>query len=632
MALRFSSNEVAMILFRILLSAVVLGFLFLPGCSGDGEGTNVPKTEIVIGLNPSERSEDTQENAELLADLISRKVEMPVKMFVAQDYSGLVEALRAHTIDFAFLAPVSYVYAERIANARVLLKAQRFGSPYYFGSVVVRSDSPYRSLEDLRGRHIAWVDPSSSSGHIFPKAALIDQGFDPETYFARQTFAGGHDAVLLAVINGTIDAGATFANDTLGESGSWTQLEGGALSNRIRPIFYSQPIPADNLATSAFMLEHYPELVQSVTYAVEHMHEDSLGKHVMHSMYHVDAMVPATSADYDPVRRAADALDLDITGNIKNDEGLNSLYSWILVLGVAVFGLVLIGVQVSRQKGQWRRRMGSKGNGSRIAKAGEGAGGIVGAMDFQFVLSDLSMVYRDRSGSDVAALSGLSLKVRRGEFVTVIGPSGAGKSTLLRVLNRSVEPTKGQVFFDDSDVTHASGHRVRELRRRVGFIFQSFNLIPRVTVLRNVLVGRLSEVSTLRSVFGLFPKREVERALAYLGEVDLEEKSNSRAADLSGGQKQRVAIARALAQEPDAILADEPTASLDPILAESILTLLQEINRKHGITIIANLHSTDLARKFGTRIVGLREGTVVFDGSPQDLTEQAIHEIYSDGR
>lgn len=610
---------------RLLFAVCAVCGVFLAGCTGDESLQPHEKTEIVIGLNPSERSKNTQQNADLLADLIAGKSGLPVKMFVAQDYSGLVEALRAKTIDFAFFAPISYVYAERIADAHVLLKAQRYGSPYYFGSIIVRDDSPYRTLEDLRGKQIAWVDPSSSSGHIFPKAALIERGIDPDEFFARQTFAGGHDAVLLAVINGTIDAGATFANDTLGLSGSWTQLEDGAFGKQIRPIFFSRPIPADNLATSSFMLENYPEIVQKVKDAVEHMHEDSIGAGVMRSMYHVDAMVPATSADYDPVRNAADLLNLDIRGEIQVDDRANSLYSWIFVGGAALWGILVIVVQMRRRRNQV---------GGNVAKAADSHLSVSGEMSEdstrQFQLDAVSVVYREKNGGEVLALDQLSLGVEKGEFVAIIGPSGAGKSTLLRVLNGSVKPSEGRYSFDGETSGSADGESLRALRQRVGFIFQSFNLVPGLSVLNNVITGRLAYIAGWRSLIGLFPENEKKKAISCLREVGLAEKAASRAADLSGGQQQRVAIARVLAQEPEAILADEPTASLDPVLAESILNLLAEINVRHGITVIANLHSTDLARRFGGRIVGMRAGNVVFDGSPDQLTQDVLATIYAE--
>lgn len=601
---------------------------FLNGCGTEGNAPVPEKTVITIGLNPSERSENTQKNADLLADLISRRIDMPVKMFVAQDYSGLVEALRARRVDFAFLAPVSYVYAERIADARVLLKAQRHGSPYYFGCIVVRADSPYRTIGDLRGKQIAWVDPSSSSGHIFPKAALIEKGIDPETFFARQTFAGGHDAVLLAVINGRIDAGATFANDTAGESGSWTQLEEGALAGRVRPVFFSQPIPADNLSTSRRMMEEYPDLVEKVTGAVAGMHRDSLGKEIMRSMYHVDAMVPALPADYDPVRRAADLLNLDITGEIKKDESRNELYSRLLVAGALLFGLAVLIVQTIRQKRRGKAPVPSVADGVHPNIPEPDEKGPAPDPEAQFSLRNLHILYPDRKGGRVHALKGASLDIHPGRFVAIIGPSGAGKSTLLRGMNRSVEPSAGTVLFNGRDVTHVRGEELLLLRRRIGFIFQQFNLVPSISALRNVLTGRLAHISAGRSLLGTFPKEEMERGMRYLEEVGLAEKMKSRASELSGGQQQRVAIARALAQEPEAILADEPTASLDPVLAESVLSLLLQINRERGITVVANLHSIELARRYAERIVGLRDGRIVFDGTPDELTETEVERIY----
>lgn len=602
---------------------------FLNSCGEERNEVVSAKRAITIGLNPSERSENTQKNADLLADLISRKIRMPVTMFVAQDYSGLVEALRARRVDFAFFAPISYVYAERIADARVLLKAERHGSPYYFGCVVVRSDSPYKRLEDLRGKQIAWVDPSSSSGHIFPKAALIEAGIDPEQFFARQTFAGGHDAVLLAVINGRIDAGATFANDTLGKSGSWTQLEEGALAGRVRPIFFSQPIPADNLSTSQYMLDAHPDLVAKVVQAVAQMHDDSLGADVMRSMYHVDAMVAATTADYDPVRRAADLLNLDITGEIRKDESRNEFYSWLLVAGAVLFGLAVLIVQIRRQKRKSRPATVTT-TGLRVHTTEQQKEGPEAVSDttVQFSLRNLHILYEDRKGGEVHALKGANLDIRAGEFTAIIGPSGAGKSTLLRGMNRSVEPCAGEILFNGKEITHIQGEELLRLRRKIGFIFQQFNLIPSLSALQNVLAGRLPHISAGRSLLGIFPKEETEHALRYLAEVGLAEKGESRASELSGGQQQRVAIARALAQEPEAILADEPTASLDPVLAESILTLLSDINRKRGITVIANLHSIDLARRYAKRIIGLRAGQVVFDGTAEELTDEQIEEIY----
>jgi phosphonate ABC transporter ATP-binding protein len=610
---------------------LILAILLSAGCSGDGSSAP-PKNTIVIGLNPSERSENVQHNADLLARMISERAGMPVKIFVAQDYSGLVEALRGRTIDFAFFAPVSYVFAERIADARVLLKAERKGKPYYYGCIVVNADSSYRTLSDLKGRNIAWVDPTSASGHIFPKASLVEQGIDPAKFFAQQTFAGGHDAVLLSVINGTITAGATYANDTLGNDGSWTQLGEGAFKGRVRPIFYSPPIPGDNLATTQYMLDTYPDIVTRLTRAVQGLTDTPDGKALMQKLYHVDAMIPASSSDYDPVRRAAEVLHLDITGRIATgpDSAVvsdrkraareeNLRLSLIALAITVVAGIAVLVLQTVRER---RRRSTLVDLSSSHRSVDEVAANL------QFAVRDLSVIFRDNNGSRFTALDGIDLDIGQKEFIAVIGLSGAGKSTLLRSLNRMNQPSSGTILFNGEDVTHAYGVRLIELRRRIGFIFQQFNLVRNISVLRNVLTGTLARVPKLRSMLGLFPRKEIEIATRYLNEVGLGEKIDNRTDTLSGGQQQRVAIARALAQRPQVILADEPMASLDPKLAEVILQLLRRFNREEGITVIVNLHVLQLAREYADRIVALRKGRIAFDGTPAELTEEIVEKIY----
>jgi|GEM_PF-159403 len=617
---------------RIPLSTLTALLLALAiGCSPD-PGVPEPKKEIIIGLNPSERSENVQRNADILADLIARRAGMPVKIFVAQDYSGLVEALRGRTIDFAFFAPVSYVFAERIADARVLLKAERKGKPYYYGCIIVNADSSYRTLADLKGKNIAWVDPTSASGHIFPKAALIEQGIDPEKFFGRQTFAGGHDAVLLSVINGTITAGATYANDTTGEDGSWSQLGDGAFRNKIRPILFSRPIPGDNLATTQYMLDAHPEIVEKMKSAVMGLTDNEAGRELMQQMYHVDAMIPATSAEYDPVRSAADLLHLDITGkaggggtdstsmakaSVREEARRRNERISLIVLGIAA--LAGIGT-ILWQSIRSRRR-------PPVSPAASGAPGAAPA-DAQFALRDLSVVYHDSNGTGFTALRDLSLDIRRGEFIAVIGLSGAGKSTLLRCLNGMTEASAGRIIFEGKDVTHIRGGELAELRRRIGFIFQQFNLVKSLSVLQNVLSGRLSHVSGLGAMLGRFPAKDREMAIRYLREVGLADKLHQRADTLSGGQQQRVAIARALAQGPSVILADEPMASLDPKLSEVVLQILKRFNREETITVIVNLHVLDLATRYADRIIALRAGALVFDGPPDMLTPEIIEEIY----
>jgi phosphonate transport system ATP-binding protein len=237
-----------------------------------------------------------------------------------------------------------------------------------------------------------------------------------------------------------------------------------------------------------------------------------------------------------------------------------------------------------------------------------------------------------RYTSGTVALDGVTLDVGAGEFVALIGSSGAGKSTFLRCLNGLVTPTAGLVSVDGLPVTGASQNDLRGVRARVGFVFQQFNLLKRLSVLENVLVGTLSRVDMWRSLLGRFPGGELERARRTLRRVGLAGLDDRRADTLSGGQQQRVAIARALVQEPRVLLADEPMSSLDPALSRSVMEFLQDINREDGLTVIASLHVLDLAVTYGRRIVGLRAGRVVHDGSPAGLTQAAAEAIFGGER
>jgi len=232
---------------------------------------------------------------------------------------------------------------------------------------------------------------------------------------------------------------------------------------------------------------------------------------------------------------------------------------------------------------------------------------------------------------NTVALDGVDLDILPGEFVMVIGQSGAGKSTLLRCLNRLIEPTAGEVALNGSRITGADAEALRGVRRRIGMIFQQFNLVKRASVLENVLAGRLGHVPGLASLVGRFPRKDRDLALACLRLVGMEEFAERRADRLSGGEQQRVAIARALAQEPKVILADEPTASLDPRLTESIMGILQRINRERGLTLVVSQHMLETALTYGTRVVGLRQGRVVFDGPPAAITPDVVQAIYEGG-
>ena len=231
----------------------------------------------------------------------------------------------------------------------------------------------------------------------------------------------------------------------------------------------------------------------------------------------------------------------------------------------------------------------------------------------------------------VRALKNINLEVKAGEFLAVIGLSGSGKSTLLRCLNPLLEPTGGQVWLREENVTQVRGDEVRHLRRRMAMIFQHFNLVDRHTVISNVLMGSLARTSTLKSILGMWTPQEVQQAQSYLDLVGIGDKSHIRCDNLSGGQKQRVAIARALMQKPEILLADEPVASLDPATCHVVLDYLRKVNLELGITIICNLHFLSLVREYATRVVALKAGELVYEGSPENIDDAWFKKIYGEG-
>ncbi len=228
------------------------------------------------------------------------------------------------------------------------------------------------------------------------------------------------------------------------------------------------------------------------------------------------------------------------------------------------------------------------------------------------------------------ALNGISFDVEAGEFLVVIGLSGSGKSTLLRCLNRLIEPTSGSIVFDGRDVTHVAGADLRAHRGQIGMIFQHFNLIPRHSVMNNVLYGTLGSTPTGASMLGRFPAEARTRAENALRVVGIGEKAAVRADALSGGQQQRVAIARALMQQPRMLLADEPVASLDPATSHSVMQYLEHINKEMNTTVICNLHFLSLVRRYATRVIALKGGELVFTGSPDEITDSWFRHIYGD--
>ncbi|MBZ0285800.1 MAG: phosphonate ABC transporter ATP-binding protein [Anaerolineae bacterium] len=242
------------------------------------------------------------------------------------------------------------------------------------------------------------------------------------------------------------------------------------------------------------------------------------------------------------------------------------------------------------------------------------------------IIENLSKVYEN----GFQALKNINLEIPDGQFVSIIGLSGSGKSTLLRCINRLIDPTEGRILWNGRDITAATDDELRQVRRRIGMIFQQFNLVKRSSVLTNVMSGRLGYINPVYSLFNYFPAQERDRALAALERVGIPEKAYNRASALSGGQQQRVGIARALMQEPEMMLADEPVASLDPATSHSVMKYLELLNKEDGITILCSLHFLSLARAYADRVIALKDGKLEFDGLPAEIDEERFKMIYGE--
>jgi len=244
-------------------------------------------------------------------------------------------------------------------------------------------------------------------------------------------------------------------------------------------------------------------------------------------------------------------------------------------------------------------------------------------------LLKINNLHKEYPGGDLA-LRGVNLELKKGEITAVIGPSGAGKSTLIRCINRLVESTAGEIILQDQDVNKLNKKELKNKRRKMGMIFQEYALVERLTVMENVLSGRLGYVSFWRAWLRKFPQKDINQAYQLLERLGLKEHFNKRSDHLSGGQRQRVGIARALIQDPDLLLVDEPTASLDPKTARQIMRLITEMAKERNLAALINIHDVLLAREYVSRIIGMRNGEIVFDGSPLELNKDTLTTIYGE--
>lgn len=228
------------------------------------------------------------------------------------------------------------------------------------------------------------------------------------------------------------------------------------------------------------------------------------------------------------------------------------------------------------------------------------------------------------------ALNDINLTIKQGEFVAIIGLSGAGKSTLIRTINKMIDISDGELIVNGSNVKNLKGKQLRRFRQHIGMIFQSYNLVNRVSVLKNVLLAKVSSLNWFKSLFGIFSKEDKIKALEALDQVNILDKAYVRADQLSGGQQQRVALARTICQNPEIILADEPVAALDPVSANQVMKDFKHINEEYNITVLINIHHVDLALKYAKRVIGIKAGSVVYDGPSSEVDEQVLKIIYGD--
>ena len=241
-------------------------------------------------------------------------------------------------------------------------------------------------------------------------------------------------------------------------------------------------------------------------------------------------------------------------------------------------------------------------------------------------VEDLRIRY-NKSGPEI--LKGISFSVEPEDFLAIIGPSGAGKSTLIRCINRLVEPTSGNVLFGGTNIIGLSQSEMRKIRCKMGMIFQEFNLVERMSVIDNVLSGRLGYTSTIRSLFKMFPKSDIQKALEYLDRVGLSDFVEKRATDLSGGQRQRVGIARALMQNPKLLLVDEPTSSLDPKISREVMGMIKKMSEEENVPVLCNIHDVTLALEFSNKVIGIQDGVKKFEGPPNTVDKSTLDEIYA---
>jgi phosphonate transport system substrate-binding protein len=296
------------------LYTALLAILCLLGCTDSGKSAKV----LRVGFVPAEDAQQVMQNAQPIVDILQKQLGMEIQPFVAADYTGVVEALRVNKLDVAFLTPASYVLARNEANVKVVLKSERKGIASYYAAIITRADSGIQRLEDLRGKTFAFGDALSTTGNIFPRKMFKERGIDPVRDFKQILYSGGHDATVLAVLNGKVDAGATYANSPDSEDTAWMRyLKDPKDVKKIRAIAFSEPIPADNLVINGNLDEAIAKKVEEIFLQLS---RDPKGKQMMRDLYQIDGFVPATDRDYDSVRQAFEIAGIPLKTSLQRKQ------------------------------------------------------------------------------------------------------------------------------------------------------------------------------------------------------------------------------------------------------------------------------------------------------------------------
>jgi phosphonate transport system substrate-binding protein len=299
---------------RLRLYTALSAILCLLGCGDSGKSAKV----LRVGFVPAEDAQQVMQNAQPIVDILQKELGMEIQPFVAADYTGVVEALRVNKLDVAFLTPASYVLARNEANVKVVLKSERKGIASYYAVIITRADSGIQRLEDLRGKTFAFGDALSTTGNIFPRKMFKERGIDPVRDFKQILYSGGHDATVLAVLNGKVDAGATYANSPDSEDTAWMRyLKNPEDVKKIRAIAFSEPIPADNLVINGNLDEAVAKKVEEIFLQLS---GDPKGKQMMRDLYQIDGFVPASDRDYDSVRQAFDIAGIPLKGSLQRKQ------------------------------------------------------------------------------------------------------------------------------------------------------------------------------------------------------------------------------------------------------------------------------------------------------------------------